>query len=62
LQEAGDKACIPGEYEVTGGLQHLKVDALAEAIAALKALPVGTPPQCRSSSIQANTGRPAHPG
>ncbi|NJB81238.1 hypothetical protein GGR65_004333 [Xanthomonas sp. 3376] len=39
-----EQGLFASEYEVTGGLQHPEVDALAEAIAALKALPAGNSP------------------
>jgi hypothetical protein len=39
-----EQGLFASEYDVSGGLQHPEVDVLAEAIAALKALPAGNTP------------------
>lgn len=46
-----EQGLFASEYEVTGGLQHPEVDALAEAIAALKALPAGNTPDSRRTLL-----------
>lgn len=46
-----EQGLFASEYEVTGGLQHPEVDALAEAIAALKALPAGNTPDSSLTTL-----------